>query len=259
MSDTEKLQEEYALCLRLEVLAEAVLAGNFDLATDFQRLSFAFASKSAKSYQAVLRLIEHGLGEPALILIRTIFDDLINLTYINTEPDGLTKLFVEFQLVEKKRYIDSWEEAHLGKRELKELKVQWEAVHKDQYERVQSNYPKKTYWSGKTVREMAALVDPDLAKTYLILYAYASGFAHGGSPSALLSYVGQNDDMTLTSLAAPSEAEIAEVLIAGFSLFSRLLKLFAAACGSDQTELEALTAEGDKVFNERPASRADRA
>lgn len=244
----EQLQREYKLCLRLESLAEFVLAGQFNLSTDYQRLCFAFASKSAKNFQAVLRLAERGLGEPALILVRTIFDDFVNLAYINTNPDKLTKLFIEFQLVEKKKYIDSWEEAGLGAEELEELKTQWETVYKGQYEKIKRNYPKKTYWSGKTVRAMAGIVSPDLAKTYLILYAYASGFAHGGSPSALTSYIGLNEDMTLSALVDPSNAEISEALIAGFSLFSRCLSIFSDSCGLDHDMLDGLMAEGDAVF-----------
>ena len=246
------MKKEHAVCLKLEVLADAMLAGPFDLTSDYQRLAFAFASKSAKSYRAVLRLVENGLGEPALVLVRAVFDDLINLSYISTDPDRLAKLFLEFQLLEQKRYVDLWEESglegHVEAEEIARLKAQW-AVAKSDYEKVLPNYPKRTYWSGKNVKAMAAAIDPELAKTYRLLYPYASGFAHGGSPLALSSYVGQTEDMNLTSLAAPSDAELSEALLAAFGLFSRCLRLFAAACEADKSGLDALNTEAEKTLS----------
>src|SRR3990172_11573220 len=136
MSDAEQFQKEYELCLKLESLADTMLGGEIALATDWQRLTFAFASKSAKSYKGVLRLVEQGLGEPALILIRTIFEDLVNLTYISTDPEKLTRLFLDFHILEKKKYMDYWEEAGLGDDEVVELNAVWERQFKAEYERV---------------------------------------------------------------------------------------------------------------------------
>lgn len=251
MSEAEQFHREHELCLKLEDLAAAMLSGEFDLTTDFQRLSFAFASKSAKSYRAVLRLVEHGLGESALIIVRTIFEDLVNLTYIGTDAERLTKLFLDFQILEKKKYIEYWEEAGLGDDEVVEQKAIWEAEFKSEYERVLPNYPKRTYWSGKNLKEMAA-VDSELARTYCMIYPYISGFAHGGSPLALASYVGQTDGVAIKSLAAPSGAELSEALAAGFGLFHRGLKLFVAASGHGGSDLEALGAQAEKVFHDNP-------
>jgi len=233
--------------LKLEVIAETMLAGEFDLAGDYQRLAFAFASKSAKSYQGVLRLAENGLGEPALILVRTLFEDLVNLVYISKEPERLAALFLDFHILEKKKYIEYWEEAGLGDVEVEQLRHEWETHYKAAYARVLPNYPKRTYWSGKNLKEMAA-VDPELAKTYCTLYPYISGFAHGGSPLALASYVGQADDLTMRSLAAPSEAELSEALVAGYSLFTKCLWVFADSCRVDSTALKALNDQADRLF-----------
>jgi len=224
-----------------------MLSGAFDLDTDFQRLTFAFASKSAKSYRAVLRLVEQGLGEPALIIIRTIFEDMVNLTYISTEPERLTGLFLDFHILEKKKYIDYWEEAGLGDEEVGELKEVWEKQFQSEYERVLPNYPKRTYWSGKNLKEMAAAVDSELAKTYSMLYPYISGFAHGGSPLALESYISQTDTAAIRSLGTPSDAELSEALVAGFGLFMRCLRIFAGACRLDITALSDLGAQGGAI------------
>ena len=220
-----------------------MLSGAFDLDTDWQRLTFAFASKSAKSYRAVLRLVEQGLGEPALILIRTIFEDMVNLTYISTDPGRLTRLFLDFHILEKKKYIDYWEEAGLGDEEVGQLKKVWEKQFQSEYERVLPNYPKRTYWSGKNLKEMATAVDAELAKTYCTLYPYISGFAHGGSPLALASYINETDTAAVTSLGAPSDAELSEALVAGFGLFTRCLRIFAGACHLDTTPLSDLSRE----------------
>lgn len=234
-----------------------MLSGVFDLDTDWQRLTFAFASKSAKSYRAVLRLAEQGLGEPALILIRTIFEDMVNLTYISTDPERLTRLFLDFHILEKKKYIDYWEEAGLGDEEVSELKEVWEKEFQSEYERLLPNYPKRTYWSGKNLKEMATAVDVEMAKTYCTLYPYISGFAHGGSPLALASYIDQTTAGATTSLGAPSDAELSEALVAGFGLFVRCLRIFAGACRLDETALSDLSHEGDMIFHE-PASAANK-
>lgn len=248
MSEADQLQREHEHCLKLEALADGMLSGEFDLATDWQRLSFAFASKSAKSYRAVLRLVEQGLGEPALILIRTIFEDLVNLSYISTDPGRLAPLFLDFHILEKKKYIDYWAEAGLGDDEVGGLKEVWEKQFQSEYERVLPNYPKRTYWSGKNVKEMAAAVDSELAKTYCMLYPYISGFAHGGSPLALASYISGTDTEAIRSLGLPSEAELSEALTAGFGLFVRCLRIFASACHLDASALADLVDQGDAVF-----------
>lgn len=248
MSETEQLQKEHDLCLKLETLAGVMLSGEFDLDTGWQRLTFAFASKSAKSYRAVLRLVEEGLGEPALIIVRTIFEDMVNLTYISTAPDRLTRLFLEFHILEKKKYIDYWEEAGLGDEEVGQLKAVWAEQFQAEYERVLPNYPKRTYWSGKNLKEMATAVDAELARTYCTLYPYISGFAHGGSPLALTSYIDETDTAAVTSLATPSDAELSEALVAGFGLFARCLRIFAGACHLDAARLSDLSREADAIF-----------
>ncbi len=246
-----QLEKEYQLAMKLERLADSMLAGHFVINTDFQRLAFAFASKSAKTYRGVLRLAEAGLGEPSLILIRSIFEDLVNLRYINSDPEGLVELFLDFHILEKKKYFDYWEEAALDDSQVQELKKVWESEFESRYEQILKNYPKRTYWSGKNLKEMAKSVDIELLRTYCSLYPYVSGFAHGGSPLALASYVDQAGENGMTSLAAPSTEEVSEALVAGFGLLIRCLSVFADVCGLDQTELDSLSGEADKLLDEQ--------
>ena len=114
--------------------------------------------------------------------------------------------FLDFHILEKKKYIDYWEEAGLEGEAVDLLKKQWETEFEPQYKRVLANYPRRTYWSGQNLKEMAAH-DPELLKMYCMLYPYVSGFAHGGSPLALASYVDFNENAPVKSLAAPSDAE----------------------------------------------------
>ena len=250
MFEDAQLDQEYQLAMKLEHLADTMLSGEFVLDTDWQRLTFAFVSKSAKSYRGVLRLVEAGLGEPALILVRSIFEDLVNLVYMDTDPEKLTKLFLDFHILEKKKYIDYWEEAEVDDDQLQELKAIWESEFKSRYEEILPNYPRKTYWAGKNIKEMASSVDQELFQMYCALYPYISGFAHGGSPLALASYVEHAGDRGIASLGAPSTEELSEALVAGFGLLVRCIKIFASACELDQSALDSLSVEADEVLDQ---------
>jgi hypothetical protein len=248
---TEDLRNKFNYGVKLEAAADRLLAGEFELADDYHRLAFAFASKSAKTYRAVLRLIDGGLGEPALILLRSVLEDLIHLSYISRDPARRAPLFLGFAHLEKKQALDYLSRAArvndryaAGRDELKEM---WEREFKREYLEVVSNYPKKRHWSGKTLWEMAK-GDPELVEYYCTLYLYASGFVHGGSVLGLESYVRPIEARKLRSLAHPSDSELATALDLGLPLVLKCLKLFTSACRLDAAELDALTEEGGRLF-----------
>jgi hypothetical protein len=248
---TENTDGKLALSLKLESAGDRLLAGEFDLAIDYHRLAFAFASKSAKTYRAALRLVENGLGEPALILLRSILEDLIHLSYISRDPERRSRLFLGFAHLEKKQALDYLSRvARVNKRyakTLEELRELWKRDFKRAYLDVVADYPKKRHWAGKTLWEMAG-TDPKLVEYYCTLYLYASGFVHGGSVLALESYVRPTESQKLQSLAHPSEAELATALELGFPLFLKCLLLFGSACRLDVAELDLLAEEGRRLF-----------
>lgn len=248
MPDRSLLEEKYLLCRRLEAVVDEMLEGEFNLSSDYQRLAFAFVCKSAKSYRAALRLVEQGLGEPALILVRSIFDDLVNLAYVSKDPDVRTDLFLEFSQLEKKRHLDNLEKAaRVNKKyysQLKELRAVWEKEFRGEYLKALPKFRKRAGWSGKTLREMAA-GDAELTELYYTLYLYASGYAHGNSALALESYVRPVEPLRLASLAHPSETELLTALELGFDVFMRCIKVFTEASRLDRSRLDALTQEMD--------------
>lgn len=205
----------------------------------FQITSLALAAKALKNYQAVLTLCSHGFGEAALVVVRGLFEDIVNLAYISQEPGERAQLFAEFNIIEKKRLLANLERAGLeSKQEQDDWQQNWEA----EYQRLRQKFLTQRgedahYWSGLNVRQMCEAVDQatvtltrPLLKTYYLLYVYVSQYTHGGSSLAAGAFVeGPGPGGTLRAMFRPSESEVGEALTVAFGLVIDTLKLYCRA------------------------------
>jgi len=229
----------------LEIGYELAAAGETLLSAHHQGLdayhiaSLALAAKALKNYQAILILCSHGFGEAALVVVRGLFEDVVNLAYISQEPVERAQLFAEFNIIEKKRLLANLERAGMGtEQEEADWQQNWEA----EYQRLRPKFLTQRgedaqYWSGLNVRQMCTAVDEatapltrPLLKAYHLLYVYVSQYTHGGSSLAAGAFVeGPGPKGALIALFRPSDSEVGEALTVAFGLAIDMLKLYCRA------------------------------
>lgn len=214
------------LCLQLKNKANTLLKGEFFFTVDFQRLALAFALKSHKTFKAIIYLVKKGLPEPALVLVRSLFEDVVNLAYIAQDPHKLSSLFLNFSVIEKKFYLDNLKEAGLLDKETERI---WQKEFATEYQNIEADYPNKRYWSGKNIKQMAEATGPELTRTYYLLYVYSSGFAHGSSSLTLEDYLQPTKIHSLKPLNKAQPNQLTTVLELAYNLFSHCLKIFTSA------------------------------
>jgi len=144
-------------------------------------------TKAIKTNAATWHLSADGYGEDAGLLVRSLFNLVINLYYISSEgSEDRARRFIAhhaFARGENLQTLKKWPEFsnNSGKIGRVENKILNEA------KRVCSKYkfkPKKS-WSGKSILEMAKSIDSQspsknnaMEKNYDILYNYLSDFEH---------------------------------------------------------------------------------
>lgn len=237
MTDNLQLKQKINLAEQLKNQAKLLFNKDFYLAVDFQRLSLAFAAKSYKTFAAILNLVKKELPEPAFILLRSLLEDVINLAFIAQKPEKRSDLFLNFNVIEKKFYLDNLKKAGLLS---KETETVWQEEFQAEYQKVQANYPYKRYWSSKSLKQMAEAVGPDLSRTYSLVYLYSSGFVHGSSSLTLEDYLQPTKKQTLKPLTKPRPETLTTVLELAFKLFMHCLQIFTTACQLNNKNLEKL-------------------
>lgn len=249
-------QTDKSYLAALEIGYELVSTGETLLSASHQAFdahriaSLALAAKALKNYQAVLTLCSHGFGEAALVVVRGLFEDVVNLAYISQEPGGRAQLFAEFNIVEKKRLLANLERAGL---ETEQEEADWQANWEAEYQRLRPKFLTQRgedaqYWSGLNVRQMCEAVDETaqpltrpLLKTYHLLYVYVSQYTHGGSSLAAGAFVeGPGPQGSLRALFRPSDSEVGEALKVAFGLAVDMLKLYCRAWEIPGTMFEEL-------------------
>lgn len=148
-----------------------------------KRICLFFLARAIKTYSAIELLCQEGYGQDVSTLLRSLLENLISLKYILYEPsssDEKAVRFVEYKWVIFKRYLpqeekkqDSYEsESFLEKGmimdKFKEYKQKYNI----------SSDKALISWSGKSVRDMAKLVDKNLLREYELTFRLCSRFSH---------------------------------------------------------------------------------
>lgn len=154
--------------------------------------------KSATSFEAVRHLCRDGFGPDALMIARTIFENAINLAYINKRPAERAALFLEFEHVEEYRQMESLKKALPSERV---VSAEDENRIGAEYRKVRNNY-KGASWSGESMQSMA--LECGLGLQYALIYRIASGFVHGG-PRSAHTYIERQAGHCDVRLGAPGE------------------------------------------------------
>jgi len=166
---------------------------------EFTSLMMCFLMHNLSVAQSLLKLLEVFKEEffPAtmgFVAVRSMFEADVNAHYISLSPTERSRQFIDFEAVLEKQQMDRWSKHRASNKESwrEAMNEAWSKAwlpHKDEIERkflsVQDRYQRTsskgkarrfTNWSGKSLRELAVLVDHEEA--YDVFYSDLCSFAH---------------------------------------------------------------------------------
>ena len=228
---------------RLVDAADMILRSTPPVSSLWEDVLLGFAGKSLKTYRAIMLLCLHGYGEDASILLRSLMESAVHLSYISADPENRSRLFAEYDHILRKRFLD--DALRMGlipedrvKEERREILAS--------YREVERNYPDKLSWSGKSIKEMAR--ESDLLWHYGVVYRLSSDFVHA-SPSGIDHYLRQEGPLREVA-SGPGEAWINESLAAGSEMLLHVLFVYDRAL-----EL-GFSPQLDEILESLPRSKA---
>ena len=152
-----------------------------------------FLTKAIKTNRAVWHLCTDGYGEDAAILIRSLFNLIINFYFIlSQDTKNRAKRFIYHSVYakyESYKIISKWPDV-FNKLDLKSLnagEIQKEAQEAQKQYKFEANKP----WSNKSILRMSKDIDAhtspknnNMEKNYDVVYNYLSDFEHSNVMSA---------------------------------------------------------------------------
>ena|GEM_PF-3888052 len=205
---------------------------------DHRILTQFFLSKTVTSFFAVWILCKNGYGQDALVILRTIFENLVNLSYVNKYPDTRVPLFIEYDHIRARQKLKDYENCYgeTGHEEHRKYIM-------EQYDRVKRNYPKKFSWSQVPLFEMAKSCG--LEKEYYRVYTIGSEFIHGGSDT-VSDYIRRNESHFDVRFGERSDEKTNFALLSACSL---VLIVIQEACSVFALDPPACCDELEKRMN----------
>lgn len=178
--------------------------------------------KAYKTHAAALLLCRQGYGQDAAILVRSLVDLLITLTYILDDPstERLERYFA-YDWIDRKKMYDYCKTKPELLKALKAMNNTLEEV-EEQAKLVQEKYKYGKSWSDKTPRQMAVSVGrPEL---YLSAYKLQSQISHT-APRSMNEYIAV-DDQGYTIDIGPNDQWVEGALVAAFDCFYHIAKQY---------------------------------
>jgi len=171
--------------------------------------------KAFKTYWAMMKLCNQCFVQDAGILLRSLFETLVNILYIGkSDPEKRAKLYIEYDHMARKDQLDKvekWLESHPDLQNSMPDKI----TTLKSFNEVRNNYPHKRYWSGKTMQQMA--YDVKLEYDYDLVYWFLSNLHHSGvrSSSEYISYSSDEEEGSLKFKFFNTES-LKKILFHGF-------------------------------------------
>jgi len=152
-----------------------------------------FMTKAIKTNRAVWHLCADGYGEDSAILIRSLFNLIINFYFIlSQDTENRAKRFIYHSVYAKHesyKIISKWSDvfSQLDLKAFDASEIQKEAEEAQKKYKFEANKP----WSNKSILQMAKDIDAHTApknnnmeKNYDVVYNYLSDFEHSNVMSA---------------------------------------------------------------------------
>ncbi|MDQ7794520.1 MAG: DUF5677 domain-containing protein [bacterium] len=148
-------------------------------------INLVFLSRTRTSFRAIKLLCKHGLDADAVIVMRSMVENVISLLYINAEPSSRAGLYADHL----------WVEEHKRMNALRDVYPPETFAHRypeDQVRLIERNYRRVNAqgWSDLSLEAKAREVD--VLHLYALPYRFGSGYAHG-SPITARSYAKWTD------------------------------------------------------------------
>lgn len=150
--------------------------------TDISELTMFLLAKYYKTALALKTLVVSGFEEDARILLRTLFEILINLSYLSKDSTTRSKQFIEFFFIERKHLLDSIRKHYRTTYDNIDPNIKNKIV--TDYNRVKNNYSNETQWSGKSIHQMAIDLGYNAKYWYDIVYSPESTYVHSSVSSS---------------------------------------------------------------------------
>jgi len=161
-------------------LADEVTERTVALGSMYQQAALFLFTKSHKTFKAICLLCESNFIEDAGILLRSIFEILVNARYIAERPKERARLYLEYDYIMKKKAFDISDKRKWRADDIKDIL--------SEYNRVKDNYPDKWHWAGDSMTISKMAQEVGLSKHYETHYWVLSNLAHT-TPRAAVSYL----------------------------------------------------------------------
>ncbi len=183
--------------------------------------------KSYKTANSVMILCKHGNGQDAFILVRTLFELMLNTEYIFiNDTDEKLELFNQFDWILRDRMLtnalNNEKTTELLYKRLKDSGVDLDDIkskaesHKKTYKKGENPYN----WAKKSIFKMA--METKLDETYKSLYELGSQFVHSNSRS-ITEYIKVGEEGELDFQTYGSISYTNESLIGNFECLLKIL------------------------------------
>ena len=252
----EEFAAEFEICERLLGFAKQLPVRLAHPKTEYESLLLGFFAKILNGLDAIVVLCRQGRAVTALPLLRVMFEDSINLSYISAAPDERATRYLEYSWVEKKLMLDDLRAAGYQNYE-QDLEKAKEAPWWKEYQRVKANYPFELSWEHYVDEDQKqkALKPFEMAKhvkatePYRLIYPYASRVAHC-TATGLSMYLTPEDSAKGATLDLdPSGKEINSLLGPAFALGILVVKeAISVSSPAFLPQAQALDKEGQKIF-----------
>ncbi|MFH1900846.1 MAG: DUF5677 domain-containing protein [Candidatus Omnitrophota bacterium] len=223
----------------------------------FKGIVLVLFARCRKQFKAVQILCKEGYGEDACLILRSMINALIDISYIKTDPMKLAKRYVEFDWIAKKKKLNilnkypSSESVSLPSKKhgLSEKDILKEAK---QFNEDFPDGSRRSDWSGLKIEEKARKAKNNTLMLYDMGYRYYSDFDH----SNIMSLSSHVDDSTTKGkfivLSEPSEKQVQMNLSESFNIFVSLFDIYCETFELDYSnKIRELFSEYEKLLQKR--------
>lgn len=223
-----KYSSDFQILKKAIDLGERILQGKqiiWDESNNFSKIVIIFLAANFHKIQSIGVLCKEGLGRDAVILLRTMFESLVDFRYITSDKTKVND-YIEYgyysQLRMGKILLNSKsikvDKEKIIKR-IKELTCDWDKV-KHRFQKKNGDICSR--WNCGNLRKLAEKVD--LSENYDYLYGFLSNYTHLSSAIAGDYIWGRNKDSVVVGIGT-SEILIKEILPTATAIFIDILKI----------------------------------
>lgn len=192
---------------------------------DFSKIIIVSLAKNLQRLQSILILCKRGLAKDAIPLLRIMFEELIDLKYMNADKNRINDyldydIYIRIRLgkiLADNNYKGINKEKIVEK--IKELEKEWDKI-KNRFTKKDGHIYKR--WTRENVREISKIFK--LEESYSIIFGYLSNYIHSNPLSAGDYILGRDEKGIIVEIGTSPEF-VREVLRTASMLFVGILTI----------------------------------